>query len=199
MRSEVEGRPLLAASLSLVIGISSAWHPLNIIFFILLLAIVIRKSITAVFAALACLTGLLIAPPKLSIATPEASIFYSRAKVVTVPNLTPTGESCVLLSNGKNYQLIVKDRRDLALGQRLMLWHERRSRAFATKRIAEQRGGAFANRIRSASFLARMAVAMDAHGRANPAHYSGRYYPRRSRVVYVRSRAASIRFAREHH
>lgn len=122
MRAEVAGRPLLAASLGLVIGITSAWHLLNGLFLIVLLALVWKRLPTAIWAAGACLVGLIVAPPKFALQQFKESAFSGEATVASVPNLTPSGESCVIESGGTLYQLSVKGTADLAMGQTLSVY-----------------------------------------------------------------------------
>lgn len=116
---EIEARPLLAASLSLALGISSASHPFNAAFLGILLGITIRRIPTAIAVALAFLVGLILGPIPTAAVRVDTGPWQGEGQVITVPNINPQGETCILRAQDLLLELSAKGHTDLTLGQTL--------------------------------------------------------------------------------
>jgi competence protein ComEC len=120
MKAELAGRPLLAASLGLMVGISALAHPLNILFLVVLLAVCWKRVAPCIWASAACLLGVLVAPPQpQQVAPTTTGTIAITGTVVTPPTVSLHGESCLVDTGEHLYSVTVRGRRDLALGQQI--------------------------------------------------------------------------------
>jgi competence protein ComEC len=118
MRAELEGRPLLAAALALIAGISAVSHWPNVVFLLALAFLLRRRLPSLLWVCGAFLVGLLIAPgPVHEIA--QSGGYSGVVRVVSVPELSHHNSSCLIDSSDGTFGLIVRGRDDIAFGQTL--------------------------------------------------------------------------------
>ncbi|HEY3781899.1 MAG TPA: ComEC/Rec2 family competence protein [Fimbriimonadaceae bacterium] len=119
MRSEIGGRPLLAASLALAAGITALLHPLNLLFLPILLYFCGKKIPALIAACLGFLIGLLLGPANVN-ATASAG-WSAIGTVATIPNLVSHGESFLFQTDNETVLVNLGGRQTLALGETLEL------------------------------------------------------------------------------
>jgi len=117
MREELAGRPLLAASFGLMIGISALAHPLNLLFLAAILTLCRKKTSSCVWASAACMLGLLISPAQPMPLAQRAGTIAVQGRVSTPPTLGRFGESCLVDTDTHLFEVVFRSRRDLAMGQ----------------------------------------------------------------------------------
>src|SRR5579862_3155378 len=120
MKADLVGRPLVVASLGLMIGISSVAHPFNLAFLVVLLATFWKQLVPSLWASLACLLGVFMAPfqPQ-PFPSAGSSPLAITGTVITPPTVSRNGETCMVNTGQHLYSVVVKGRRDLALGQQI--------------------------------------------------------------------------------
>ncbi len=122
MKRDLAGRPLLAASIGLIVGISAIDHPLNFLFLALLLYLSRQKPATCVWAAAACVIGLILAPPPSKPLSQDFGSMRIEGVVSTPPSVGRLGETSLVNTGNHLFQVIFEGRTDIAMGQRVQAY-----------------------------------------------------------------------------
>jgi competence protein ComEC len=119
MRNEVEGRPLLGIVGALIIGLTSALHPLNLLFFPLALYVWRRMEFRVALSA-TLLLGCLMAPlPAPSL--PKKRQFTGLARVGSVPNVSENKTTFNARLGGMEGWVAVPKQSRISYGDQLLL------------------------------------------------------------------------------
>ncbi|MCW5937264.1 MAG: ComEC/Rec2 family competence protein [Fimbriimonadaceae bacterium] len=119
LSEQLAGRPSLVAFGALVIGLSTAFSVVNVVYAVLLAALVFRRLKSLVLLLVPLLVGLLLRPLPVQPVTEKGQTLRGIVEVVGVPNVTPKGQTMPVLFEGKRYRLFVKGESDATMGDRL--------------------------------------------------------------------------------
>lgn len=122
MKGDLAGRPLLAASLGLMVGISALNHPLNFLFLGLILYLCWKRPATCVWAAAAGVLGVFLAPPEPRPLAQSSGTMRIEGIVVTPPSTGRLGNTSLVDTGSHLFEVIFEGRSDIVMGQRVRVY-----------------------------------------------------------------------------
>lgn len=120
MGRELVYRPALIAFLGLIVGISSAYSPINLVFGLLLFPLLWKSKGTWTLLISIGL-GVVIRPPEVAPIVVPGGVFHGTVQVIEVPRLERDSKLYTLESHGKRYRMRLPSSADPNLGDILKL------------------------------------------------------------------------------